>query len=194
MNNFIKLHWKRITGLVCLTIICSIFIIGEIFKIEWLNSTIAYGIQIILALGFITYFELNEYILWYNRWLLKKYKVNDKLILKFKYYDKDFKPKLSELKTIVKYIVFTNNQSLIYEIAILDNDHMIEDNFIYAKLNPFTNGLTLITSTGENYKPKYYQYDNALGLDIDLCVKDFFKYNNKDVKCISIDSVSCKKI
>lgn len=194
MSNFIKLHWKRILGLICLITIGVIFLIGEIFKIEWLNNTVAYGIQIIIALGFITYFELNEYILWYNRWLLRKYKTNDKLVLKFKYYDKNFKPKLSELNAIVKYIVFTNNQSLIYEIAILDNDHMIEDNFIYAKINPITNGITLVTSMGENYKPKYYQYDNALGLDIDLCIKDFFKYENSDVKSISIDSIKCKKI
>lgn len=193
MIDFIKLHWKTLTGLVCLSIVVVIFVIGKVFNLEWINNTITYYIEILLALGFVTYFELNEIMLWYNRWILKKYKLRDTLTLKFKYYDANFKSKLSEVDAIIKHIVFTNNQSLIYEIALLENNHILDNVFIYAKLNPITNGVTLVTSTGESYKPKIYQYDQALGLDIDLAVKDFFKYSNRDVRCISIDSISCKK-
>lgn len=164
---WIKLHWKKIIGTIILVAMISVFIVGKVLNIEWLNDTAIYIAEVCLALGFLSYFELGDYTLWHKKWCLRKYQPGDVLDLEYKYFDKDLKPYITNTSVKIEKVIVNDSRSIVYVLVF-------EFYRLYARINPFTGGVTIVTTNNEIYKPNKYQYDFKINSALDAIVKDFF--------------------
>lgn len=185
---WMRLHWKKIIGMIILIAMLSVFIVGKVLDIEWLNDTTIYVTEALLALGFFSYFELGDYTLWYKRWCLRKYKKYQILTLEFKYFDSDLKPHILEKDVEIENILINDSRGIVYVLVY-------EFYRLYVRINPFTGGATIVTTNNETYKPNKDQYDFKINSSLASMVKDFFTAcsPNNEFRSLEINSLKVTK-
>lgn len=188
LKYLIKLHWKKIVGLLILLAMGSLILVSKLLSIEWLNDYVVYAAEACMALGFISYFELKDITIWWKRWSIRKYKTGDKYILEYKYYNKNLKLNITTTDVIIEEILTNNVRGIIHVLAC--NDYKL-----YTRINPLTGGITIVAPNNEEYKPTKYQYYFNIKSSMDDLVNNFFQIctPNNDYCSLEVNSLKIIK-
>lgn len=165
MNKKRKLITARNITIITVSVIIAIvgIVLSFVFDLYGYIGTIG-GIVInaLIFFGVFGALEIDDWTIWYKRWLIKRYnKKQGNLIIKV--YDNNLTKSWLEIPFSPLSYSVTNDQTVVWDI-ILESSISL-----HCVINPITNGLTITDAYGNTYKCGKEQYTrNNKRLDVEL--------------------------
>lgn len=149
-----------ISGIILATIvITTLAIVYDLDK--WLGPVGTAVANIFIMFGLIGYLEIDDWFLWYKKWVFRKY-LGKQGYIALKVYNDKLEKKWVKIPYKFENYIVTNNRTIIfrYDIAYT-KDQMI---YIYFRINPINSGITITTEDGVDYYPKKSQVEYQHGI------------------------------
>lgn len=150
-------------------VVIGIFLYFNLY--EELGYVLSITFNIISFSGILGMLEIDDWTIWYKRWIIKKYNLK-KGKLEFKIYDSDLNKKWISIpfKQLRYYV--TNDQDLVWRMELAKDQ--IDTNFyiLEGSINPITKSFTITDSNGKKYKLGKDQYYYN-GSRLDIAIEEF---------------------
>lgn len=146
----IKHRNLTIIKLVALTIItiAIIFLAFWFNLVSFLSAYAVLGISFLAYCGAFAYIGIDDFFYYYYRWVLKKY-LNKSCQIRFLIFDiKEHKVREKDYDFFIEAGDFDFKNRLYFSLLSRNNDKNYR---IFAKINPFTNGITLTHEYGDEF-------------------------------------------
>lgn len=153
------------TNIIWLILLFILFVIATILTIKYdlysvMGTAGTVVLNIIIYTGLIGILEVDDWSIWFKRYVIKKYDGKSGH-LKFKIYFKDLKKKYITMPFKIDGYYVTHDRKIIFITMfknIFYNDTLDEQRKFYFTINPITNGVTICDNLGNDFNPSKLQF------------------------------------